>query len=55
MRRLISGAWIMTAEGWVSLGQSPQVVFQSDAYGQTGPIDFHTWLHGHDDFDGEPE
>ena len=55
MRRLISGAWIMTAEGWVCLVQSPQVVFQADAYGQTGPIDFRTWLAEADDFDGEPE
>lgn len=55
MTRLPSGAWIMTAEGWVRLAQSPQVVFKADAYGQTGPIDFRTWIWEPDYFDGEPE
>jgi hypothetical protein len=55
MTRLVAGAWIMTAEGWVRLPQAPQVVFQQDLYGQTGPIDFQTWIREADDYDGDPE
>lgn len=46
-RRLSSvhaGAWIRTAEGWRDIGSAPQVVFERDLYGQTGPIDWKTWL-----------
>jgi len=55
MSRLLSGAWIMTAEGWRPLNQAPQVVVQQDSYGQIGPIDFQTWIREADDYDGEPE
>ncbi len=53
MRKLLSGAWIMTAEGWRPLNQAPQVVFVPERR-IDGPIDFAAWIREADDYDGEP-